>query len=291
MLNRRNFLRSALLLATVGTLKQQTQAANPRKKHNIGLQLYSVRDDLTRNFDETIKEVIAIGYKKLEAAGYNDGKFYGKQPVEFRKYLNDLGAELTGSHTGSGILNPADEQEWDFWRKNMDATAQAGCKWIVQAYYPENQIQNLDDVKKLADQFNKLGEMAKKYNLHFAYHNHVTEFHKIQGQTPYDLLLENTDPTLVTFQIDTAQIYYGGRDNLEYLKKYPGRFTNWHVKDANPDGLGSTELGKGTIDFYSLFQYAKKAKLQDFYIEQERYNMPPLQAIRYDYEYLSKLLG
>ena len=291
MLNRRNFLRSALLLIAAGTVKQKIHAANPLKKNNIGLQLYSVRDDLARNFDKTIKEVIAIGYKKLEAAGYNDGKFYGKQPQELRKYLNDLGAELTGSHTGSGLLDPANEQEWDFWRKNMEATKQAGCKWIVQAYYPENQVQTLDDVKKLANQFNKLGEMAKKYNLQFAYHNHVTEFHKIQGQIPYDLLLENTDPQLVTFQMDTAQIYYGGGDCLEYLKKYPGRFTNWHVKDANPDGLGSTELGKGTIDFYSLFQYAKKAKLKDFYVEQERYNMTPLQAIQYDYEYLSKLLG
>ncbi|MDD6210278.1 MAG: sugar phosphate isomerase/epimerase [Bacteroidales bacterium] len=292
MLNRRNFLRSAALLAAAGiTTQHETFAAITKKKMPIGLQLYSVRDDLNSDFDATMTAVVGIGYKNLEAAGYSDGKFYGKTPSEFKKYLSGLGAKLTGSHTGSGLLDPAKTQEWDFWSKNMDATAEAGCKWIVQAYYPENQIQTVDDVKRLAEQFNRLGKMAKQNGLRFAYHNHVTEFHKIEDVVPYDLLLNETDPKLVTFQMDTAQIYYGGGDCVDYLKKYPGRFTNWHVKDANPDGLGSTELGKGAIDFYTLFQEAKNAGLEDFYVEQERYNMSPIEAIRYDYDYLSKLLG
>ena len=100
------------------------------------------------------------------------------------------------------------------------------------------------------------------------------------------MMIENTDKGLVTFQIDTAQLVYGGFKCHDYVNRYPGRFANWHLKDANADGKGSTEMGAGIVDFKSLFAVAEKAGLEDYFIEQERYNMTPLQAMKHDYDFL-----
>ena len=233
-----------------------------------------------------MKTLVDIGYKRMEAAGYRDGKFYGKSPAEMKKYLADLGARMVGSHTGSGLLAEGDTKGWDFWKKNAADTAEVGCKWIVQAGYPSKDIKSLSDVKRLADQFNKCGEIAKANGLRFAFHNHVDEFHELEGKIPFDVMIENTDKGLVTFQIDTAQLVYGGFKCHDYVNRYPGRFANWHLKDANADGKGSTEMGAGIVDFKSLFAVAEKAGLEDYFIEQERYNMTPLQAMKHDYDFL-----
>lgn len=286
MITRRDFIKTSAAFAALSIVPHSFAATEAKKEKAIGLQLYSVRTDLQKDFDGTIKKVIEIGYKRLEAAGYQNGKFYGKLPSEFKKYLADLGATLTGSHTGSGLLPMGDTKGWDFWKKNAADTAEAGCKWIVQAGYPSGNIKTIDDVKRLADQFNKVGDIAQRNGLKFAFHNHVDEFKKLEGKVPYDVMLDYTENDLVTFQMDTAQLVYGGYKCEDYVKRYPGRFANWHLKDANPDGKGSTEMGKGLVNFKALFAVAKKAGLEDYYIEQERYNMTPLEALKYDYDYL-----
>ena len=288
MITRRDFLKTGVALTALSVLPNDLMAASAPKEKAIGLQLYSVRDDLQKDFDGTIRKVIEIGYKRLEAAGYRNGKFYGKTPSEFKKYLSDLGASLTGSHTGSRLLPMGDTKGWDFWKQNAADTAEAGCKWIVQAGYPAKDIKSIDDVKRLADQFNKVGEIARNNGLRFAFHNHIEEFKMLEGKIPYDVLLAYTENKLVTFQIDTAQMVHGGFQCHEYVKKYPGRFANWHLKDANLDGDGSTEMGKGKVDFKALFAVAKKAGLEDYYVEQEKYNMTPLEAIKYDYDFIMK---
>ncbi|WP_102406853.1 TIM barrel protein [Parabacteroides bouchesdurhonensis] len=288
MITRRNFLKAGAAVAALSVVPNGFASVLAKKDKAIGLQLYSVRDDLGKDFDNTMKAVVKIGYKRLEAAGYNDGKFYGKTPAEMKKYLADLGAKMIGSHTGSGLLAANDTKGWDFWKKNMDATSELGCKWIVQAGYPAGDIKSISDVRRLADQFNKCGEMAKANGLRFAFHNHVDEFHKLEGEIPFDVMIENTDKDLVTFQMDTAQVVFGGYQCHDYVNRYPGRFSNWHLKDAEKNGTGSTEMGKGLVDFKALFAVADKAGLEDYFIEQEKYNMTPLEAIKYDYDFLMK---
>ena len=170
----------------------------------------------------------------------------------------------------------------------MAATVETGAEWIVQASYPEGQLKTIADVKRLADQFNKLGEMAKAHNLKFAFHNHLTEFHPLEGEIPYDVMLQNTDAKLVTFQMDTCQVLLGGGDCVSYVNKYPGRFSNWHLKDAHKEKNESTEFGKGRNDFESLFAVAKKAGLSIYYIEQEAYTVPPLEAVAHDFKFLTE---
>ncbi len=286
MVTRRNFLRAGASIAALAVVPKNILAQVEKQGKAIGVQLYSVRDDIQKDFDTTIKAVIDIGYKSLESYGYKDGKFFGKTPAEMKKYLADLGAKMTGSHTGSALLAANDTKGWDFWKKNAEDTAELGCKWLVQAGYPSGDIKKISDVKRLAEQFNKCGEIAKANGLKFAFHNHVDEFHKLQGKIPYDVMIENTDKELVGFQMDTAQLVYGGYKCEDYVKRYPGRFPNWHLKDANPDGKGSTEFGEGLVDFEALFAVAKEAGLEDYYVEQERYNMTPLEALKYDYDFL-----
>lgn len=287
MVTRRNFLKTSAALAALSVLPHGLSACSKKEKA-IGVQLYSVREDIQKDFDGTMKALREIGYKRFESYGYRDGKFFGKTPKEIKQYMADLGAEMTGSHTGSGLLDPDDQAGWDYWKKNAEDTAEAGCKWIVQAGYPVDQLQQISNIQRLAAQFNRCGEIAKANGLKFAFHNHVEEFHKVWGLVPYDVLLDDTDKDLVTFQVDTAQMVYGGFQPHDYVKKHPGRFANWHLKDANPDGKGSTEFGEGIVDFEALFAVADLAGLEDYYVEQERYNMTPIEALRYDYEFLMK---
>lgn len=288
MVSRRGFLKTSAALAALSVLPAGMVTGCSKREKAIGVQLYSVREDLQKDFDGTMKALADIGYKRFESFGYREGKFFGKTPKEMKEYMAGLGAVMTGSHTGGGLLAEDDEAGWDFWKKNAEDTAELGCKWIVQAGYPVRQLQTISDIKRFAGQFNRCGEIAKANGLKFAFHNHVEEFHQIEGMVPYKVLLENTEKGLVTFQIDTAQMVYGGFDPVAMIKSHPGRFANWHLKDANPDGQGSTEFGEGIVDFKALFEVAELAGLEDYYVEQERYNMSPVEALKYDYDFLVK---
>lgn len=287
-MKRRDFLKTTTAAIAAGiTLPSSAEYFSTGKKP-IGLQLYSVREDLTKDLNGTLRKLADIGFSHLEAAGYrNDRLFYQQKPGVFKKMIEDLGMAFTGSHTGSGLLPPEDSG-WDFWKAAMEDHVTAGTRWIVQSYYTEAEIKTLDQVKRLADQFNRIGNMAKQAGLRFAYHNHVTEFIPIEGLIPYDILIESTDPALVTFQLDTSQMIIAGYACEKYIRQYPGRFANWHLKDPHKTEDVSTEFGKGRLNFESLFALRDLAGLEDYYIEQEVYTMTPLEAVRHDYEFLMK---
>jgi len=289
MVTRRDFLKASAAVAALSVIPTGFAACTSQPKEKaIGVQLYSVREDLQKDFDGTMKALAEIGYKRFESFGYRNGQFFGKTPKEMKQYMADLGGKMTSSHTGMRLLDAEGDhtEQWDAWKKNVADTAELGCKWIIQAGYPARQITTIADVRRLADQFNKCGEIAKASGLKFAFHNHVDEFHVLDGEVPYDVMLDNTEKDLVTFQIDTAQMVYGGYACDDYVRRYPGRFANWHLKDANPDGEGSTEFGHGLVNFEALFAVADIAVLEDYYVEQERYNMTPLEALKYDYDFL-----
>jgi len=288
MTTRRDFLKTGAALGALSLLPAGFACSPSPKEKAIGLQLYSLRDDIQRDAAGTIKAAIAIGYKRLEFYGYQDGKFFGQTPKEMKQFLADLGAAMTGSHINMSLLDPEADNtaQWGVWKKSIEDAAEAGCKWVVEAAYPVNQIESISDVMRLADQFNRCGELVKAGGLRFAFHSQFGAFRDLDGQIPYDVLIVNTDKDLVTFQIDTEQMIYGsGIACHEYVKRYPGRFSNWHLKDAAPNG-GSTEFGKGIMDFEALFAVADIAKLEDYYVEQEIYNMTPLESMKYNYDFL-----
>lgn len=153
---------------------------------------------------------------------------------------------------------------------------------------------NLDDWKWMADTFNEVGAKAKAAGLTFGYHNHNFEFKKLNGVLPYDLLVEKTDPSSVSFELDCGWMVSAGFDPVDYLTRHPDRYRLLHVKDLAkdqpPGGIKTTEVGSGTIDWKKIFDAAKKTKVAGFYVEQEPpYEKPPLESARISYEYLHRL--
>ncbi|MDR2920050.1 MAG: sugar phosphate isomerase/epimerase [Tannerella sp.] len=292
-MNRRNFLKTTTLATVASTVTpgsmlfaSSSNAVTSKKK--IGIQLYSLRDDMAKNADATLEAVAKIGYSFIETYGYSEGKFFGKTPKEFSRQLNDLGMKMTSSHTGFGIYQNDTPEAWDAVKRNMEDTREAGSKWIVQAGYPGGGYTQLSQVEKLAGIFNKVGELAKTFDLKFAYHNHREEFRAIEDQIPYQKYIELTDPSLVTFQMDIGHVANEMADYRAYLKLYPGRFGNLHIRDTNVKTKVATEFGHGDVALEEVFNLFQHAGVEDYYVEQEEYNYTPLESLKMCYDYLAK---
>lgn len=251
------------------------------QKKEIGLQLWSVRNDMKSNPVSTIEKIGEMGYSFIEAAGYNDGKFYGMTPDEFKNLLNKNNLEFLSSHTGQAA---PDSSNWDevmaWWDKAIDAHAQAGVKFIVQPFMDKKGYSSLEGLKSYCNYFNAVGEKCNAKGIRFGYHNHNKEFEEVEGKVRYDYLLQNTDPKKVMFQLDLYWITEAGADPVEYFKKYPGRFELWHVKDE-------TEIGaKGIMNFEPIFKAKKLAGTKHIIVEVERYNFKPLVSVKKSLEFL-----
>jgi sugar phosphate isomerase/epimerase len=251
------------------------------KGKEIGLQLWSVRADMADDAVATIQQVGEIGYDFIEAAGYSDGKFYGMEPLEFKRLLNENGLRFLSSHTGQNL---PDEDNWEqtmqWWETCIAAHAKAGVKYIVQPSMDEKGYGSLEDLKRYCDYFNTVGEMCAEQGIEFGYHNHDKEFESVDGVTRYDYMLQNTNPEKVFFQLDLYWITVGGKDPVDYFEEYPGRFTLWHIKDEK-------ELGEsGMMDFEPIFAKAKQAGMKHIIVEVERYNFEPLVSVEKSYDFL-----
>ena len=241
------------------------EAEGPRKE--IGLQLYSVRQDMSKNVKATLDSVAAVGYTFVEIAGYSDGKFYGIDPVVFKNMVEAAGMRLLSSHTGQDLPT---EETWDecmqWWDKAITAHKAAGIDYIVQPWMSMVGYESLDGLKRFCDYFNAVGEKCRAAGIKFGYHNHNGEFRTIDGNVIFDYMLAHTDADKVFFQIDLYWALAAGADPVEYMEKYPGRFLLWHVKDVEEVGAS------GEIDFKPIFQKAKTAGLQYVIVEQEAFS-------------------
>lgn len=248
----------------------------------IGLQLYSVREEMKSDPKGTVAKVGEMGYKFVETAGYKDGKFYGMAPVEFKELCEANGMKFLGSHTGQNVPN---KKNWDrtmaWWDTAIQAHADAGVIWIVQPWMNEVGYESLDGLKQYIKYFNAVGEKCKDKGIKFGYHNHDKEFTTVfDGKPIYDWMLELTDPENVMFQLDLYWIDQGGKDALDYFDRYPGRFMLWHIKDKE-------ELGaSGKMDFNSIFAEKEKAGLKYGIVEVEEYNFEPLVSVKKSLDYM-----
>jgi sugar phosphate isomerase/epimerase len=295
-MDRRDFFKQGGVVAGMAVLagsSAQAMTATPAPRagaKQIGLQLYSLRVDMRKDADATLKAVAAMGYKSIETYGYSDGKFFGKTPDEFKKQLADLGMKMTSSHTGFGIYNADTDAAWDAVKKNLEDTRQAGSKWVVQAGYPGGRFTTLDEVNKLAETFNKVGELAKSFGLKFAYHNHTEEFKAIAGKIPYQLYIQQTQKDLVTFQMDIGHVANVMSDYVGYLMKYPDRFACLHIRDTDIVSKAATEFGEGDVRFKEVFDLfpTPQSGVEDYYVEQEEYKYEPLVSVKKCYDFLTQ---
>ena len=260
-----------------------TNATAAESLASFGLQLYSLRDDLPKDPKGILKQVSSFGYKQLEGFEGKQGIYWGMSNTDFKKYIDDLGMSMISSHCNI---------EKEFEKKAADAGA-IGMKYLIApSIGPQKTV---DDYKKYAEKFNKLGDICKKNGMRFAYHNHGYTFEALDGQMPQDILMQNTNPDTVDFQMDIFWVVTPGADPVAWLQKYPNRFRLCHVKDrmknAPPkEGDASCDLGTGSIDFPAILKVAKANGMEYYIVEQEKYDgSTPIKSVETDAAYMKNL--
>lgn len=275
-MDRRTFLKTSTgaVLSSLVT-KAVFAGAAERSLRKIGVQLYTVRSLMEKDFKGTLAKVAAAGYQEVEFAGY-----YEHQPKDIKKLLNRLGLKAPSTHQGLAVF----EQKMDWL---IETAKIIGHEYVVCPWLAPEQRSTIDHYKKLAASFNQFGETCQKAGLQFAYHNHDFEFTPITGQLPFDVLLAETDPKLVQIEIDLYWITKAGYDPLAYFAKYPGRFALCHVKDMAAD-QNIVEVGQGQINFAKIFAQSQQAGLQHYFVEHDQPENP-LQSITASSQYLQAL--
>ncbi|MGD1944989.1 MAG: sugar phosphate isomerase/epimerase family protein [Croceivirga sp.] len=256
-----------------------------------GLALYTVRDDMAKNPKETLKQVAEIGYKNIEAAGYDNGKYYGMSPEAFAATLQKLSLHPLSTHQSSITLKNADKQ--------FAAAKKAGFTYFVVPVPPmgmftfdkkTREMGMKGSVEELAEILNTLGMKASTYGLKLLYHNHDFEFRENdKGVVPIDYLLENLNKEYVNFEMDLFWVVKAGANPVSYFEKYPGRFRFWHVKDMGDNGWFAP-VGEGSLDFKSMLKSKEKSGLEGYFVEQDMtFNFTPMEAIAISHKALKEI--
>lgn len=259
----------------------------------LGLQLYTVRAEMEKSIEATLREVAAIGYKEVEFAGY-----FGQSPKDVRRVLDRYGLTAPSVHVSYQSIESN-------WQEVVETAQIIGHKYIVNSMIDPKLISDPDAWKRAADLFNRAGEFSKAADIQLAYHNHFFEFFPLHGNLPYDILLESTDPELLKMELDFCWLAAAQQDPFGYFERYPGRFPLVHLKQlkklpvpvsndesvfefferASPD---ITEVGDGVIDWkYTLSRYSQ-AGIQHFFVEHDAPGSA-FDSIRISYEYLEQL--
>ena len=292
--SRRSFLKRSTFALAGTSFLSKISFANSRIADGelLGIQLYSVRDDMGKDPLDTLKQLAEMGYKHVEHANYRDRKFYGYTAGEFKRILDDLGIKMPSGHT---VLGPEhwDEGKKDFthlWKYTVEDAAIMGQKYVISPSLNSVYRKDKKELLKFMEVFNKSGELCKKWGMKFGYHNHDFEFsEKLEGEVLYDIMMKNTDANLVIQQLDIGNLYNGGANAAEIVKQYPTRFSSLHVKDeiksaTNNEHYESTILGKGIVNVKDVIDMVRKnVKGVHYIIEQEAYQgKPPLECAKED---------
>jgi sugar phosphate isomerase/epimerase len=298
--SRRDFIKKSALAVAGGSLLSSSLLASAPKNKLLGVQLYCVRDEMKKDPLSTLKELAKFGYQYVEHANYVDRKFYGWTPQEFKKVLKDLGMKMPSGHTVLNIAKHWDAAKKDFtdaWKYTVEDAAYMGQEFVISPSMDSKVRQSKDTLMQILEVFNKSGELCKKSGMRFGYHNHDFEFSEKHGdETLYDIIMNNTDPTLVVQQLDTGNLYNGGAKAIDIVKKFPGRFESLHVKDEilsaerGHEKYESTILGTGIVGVKEVIDICRDSGgSRHFIIEQEAYQgKTPLQCMKEDYDIMKK---
>ena len=278
MTDRREFLKTmgAAGLAGAGLAAAGCSAAAAgRRLDRIGVQLYTVRSQMADSVEQSLERVAQVGYDEVEFAGY-----FGRSPQQIRALLDGAGLSAPSAHMSLEAL----ENDWD---GSVDLAGTIGHQYLVVASIaPENRT-TLDDYRRMGDRFNAVGERAQTAGLTFAYHNHAFEFEPLEGQVPWDVLLQATDPALVKIELDLYWITVGGGDATAMLQAHAGRFHLVHVKDMAAD-RSMAAVGAGTLDFAAMFALREQAGIQHYFVEHDNPD-DPFASIAASHDYLRSL--
>ncbi|TAL42311.1 MAG: sugar phosphate isomerase/epimerase [Chitinophagaceae bacterium] len=283
-MKRRHFIQN-LSLGAAG-LYANKLFADQIKKKSLNVQLYTIRDAVSKNLEGALEQLAGLGYKNIELYGYN-GTFFGKTTSEFKTILANTGIKVLSSHHTTGMAMKGKGTLTDGWDKAIEDIHALGADYMVCAYLFPNE-RTPDVYKSLPAMLEKAGTATKAAGIQFAYHNHDFEFEKLDDTLVYDFLLTNTPSDLVKMEMDLYWISKAGHDPVQYFEKYPGRFAMWHVKDMEAGTKAITEVGNGTIDFNRIFAARKKAGLKYWFVEQDTSKRDMFESLKISRDYLAK---
>jgi sugar phosphate isomerase/epimerase len=293
MTTRRSLLKQMALLTT-GSLMvgDAAWALSAKSGHKIGLQLYTLRDALAKDPASVIAKVAGLGFQEVETFGYN-GKFFGMDAAAYKALLTQHGLTAPSGHYMYGNFGNRQVPGTVLhgWDKAIEDAAIVGQEYMTVAYLMPEERKSLDDYKQIAADLNKAGAACRKAGIKLCYHNHDFEFQSVQGTVPYSILLNNTDPALVQFEMDLYWTVKAGQDPVALFNQNPGRIPLWHVKDMDKtDKKFFTEVGNGSIDFAGIFKQAKASGMTHFFVEQDACPGDPFDSIKQSIGYIKKNL-
>ena len=258
---------------------------NKRTVDQIGLGLYTVRDAMQRDADETLRRIAEIGYTLVEGASYADGLLYQQSPRSFKALLDKHGLSMPSGHFSLDVMQSDPERA-------IAAARETGHAYMVIPYLTEEQ-RTKEGYQALVETLNTTGEMCAEYGIQMTYHNHDFEFNRmVAGERPFDFILRETNPEFVKIELDIYWIHRGGSDYQKYFREHPGRFPLWHVKDMDdtPEKYFAS-VGDGTIDWPTVFGMGELAGQRYFFVEQDnvRPGMDVFDEITESYAYLREM--
>jgi sugar phosphate isomerase/epimerase len=301
MWSRRTFLQNtSMAIAALSAIEARAGDGQGPLNRPIGLQLYTVREEVAKDLPGTLKQLAAIGYREVELAGAPQ-----RAVAEVRRLLADNGLTCPSVHTNMAELQTAADAKIEFVRALGAQYLVCAFPWTADSRFKSAGGQGiaagitLDDWKWNAEQLNRIGERARKAGVRMGYHNHNMEFRSYDGVVGFDELLRLTDPGLVTIELDIAWVVTAGADPLHYLKEHADRISLLHVKEVRKDlqvvreklVAQTTEVGSGRIDWKRLFAAMDPQHIKHYFVEQENFERPPLEAVKISFEYLRGLKG
>jgi len=252
-------------------------ATPPSSPHRIGVQLYTVRDAAAKDLPGTLARIAEIGYRDVEFAGY-----HGRTPAEIRDLLTRFNLGAPSSHIPVASLRGD-------WKKALDEAKTIGHEFVTIPWLGDGDTSSVDAWKRVAELFNRGGADAKAAGLRFAYHNHDFEFRRIGDVVPFDVLLAETDPALVSYEMDIYWLVKAGHDPMAYFTRYPNRFTMVQVKDsAGPPEHRMVDVGAGAIDFARVLPRAVASGVKHVFVEHDQ-PADAMASITASYQHLAKL--
>lgn len=270
-MNRRKFIEAMGILGAVSVLPLSGYAAAKKPKYKMGLQLFSVHEDMTRDPFGTLKAVTAMGYEDFETFGFDStkGTFYGYKSSEFKNILVDLQSTTSSGHFGfSTYLEKSEDELMRFVDQCIEGARVLDMKYITWPWIAPDQ-RTIDHYKLMSGKLNRIGERVNAAGLGFAYHNHGFEFQDHGGENGFDIILKETDPALVKLQMDIYWVMHSSkRSPRALIKEQPGRYVMWHIKDMDKITKDYTELGNGSIDYADILPDPAESGLEFYFLEQ-----------------------
>jgi sugar phosphate isomerase/epimerase len=270
-MNRRKFIENSGILGIASILPLSSFSMINDSKYKMGYQLYSIRDEMAKDPVNTLKYLKKIGYEDFEAYGFDNvkGMYYGYKSSEFKQILDDLNLSISSGHYGfSSYLEKSDDELKRFVDQCIIGAKTLNSKYIIWPWIAPIQ-RTIDNYKLMSKKLNAIGEQVKDADLGFAYHNHGFEFQNNGGENGFDIIISETDPSLVKLQMDMYWVIHSSNFTpKELIDAQPGRYVSWHIKDIDKNTRDYTELGNGTVNYHEILPDPIKSGLEFYYIEQ-----------------------